>query len=147
MAQEKTFKQRFGAFKPSKTLWFWSCVGCAVLTMIVGFTFGGWVTGSTATEMAATAADEARAKLVASVCVEKFTTSTGFAVDLAKLKETNSWARSDMLEDGGWVTLAGMEEPLDDAAELCSDKLAAMEVPVADASTTDAAATQPVTQQ
>ena len=143
MAQAKTFKQRFAEFKPTKTLWFWSCVACAVLTMIVGFTFGGWVTGGTAKEMAQTAADEARAKLVASVCVEKFTTSSGFAVKLAKFKETNSWERPDMLEEGGWVTLAGMKEPLDDAADICSDKLAAMEVPVASTATT---AETPVTQ-
>ena len=143
MAQANTFKQRVAEFKPSKTLWFWSCVACIVLTMIVWFTFGGWVTGGTAKEMAQTAADDARAKLVASVCVEKFTTSSDFAVKLAKLKETNTWARSDMLEKGGWVTLAGMTEPLDDAAELCSDKLAAMEVPVASTATqTEAPVTQ-----
>ena len=131
MAQARTFKQRVAEFKPTKTLWFWSCVACVVLTMIVGFTFGGWVTGSTAKETAQTAADDAQAKLVANVCIEKFTTSADFAAKLAKLKETNSWARSDMLEEGGWVTLAGMKEPLDDAAEICSDKLAAMEAPAA----------------
>jgi hypothetical protein len=143
MAQAKTFKQRVAEFKPSKTLWFWSCAGCVVLTMIIGFAFGGWVTGGTAKEMAQTAADDARAQLVASACVEKFTSSADFAAKLAKLKGTNSWARSDMLEDGGWVTLAGMKEPLNDAAEICSDKLAAMETPVTSKTTqTEATATQ-----
>lgn len=133
MLNLKSHQETFAAFKPSKTLWFWSCAGCAVLTMIVGFSAGGWVTGGTAKEIAADAADKARAQLVAGACFDNFVKGTDFAKTLAKLKDTSSWQRSDMLEDGGWVTLAGMKEPLDDAAEICASKLVAMEVPVASA--------------
>jgi hypothetical protein len=133
MPETKGVQQTFAEFKPSKSLWFWSCAGCVAVTMIVGFTLGGWVTGGTAKEMAADAADDARAELVASACIERFSESTDFAKKLVTLKGTNSWERSDMLEEGGWVTLAGMKEPLDDAAEICANKLAAMETPVASA--------------
>ena len=27
---------KWSDFQPSKTLWFWTCAGCAVLTMILG---------------------------------------------------------------------------------------------------------------
>ena len=131
MVEERNAKQKIADFRPSKTLWFWSCVGVAVVTMIVGFTLGGWVTGGTAEEMAEAAADDARADLVAAACVERFVRGPKFADKLAKLKEANTWQRSDVIEDGGWATLAGMEEPLDDAADICADRLAAMEVPVA----------------
>ena len=30
-------------FRPTKAMWFWSCAGTAVVTMVVGFTWGGWV--------------------------------------------------------------------------------------------------------
>ena len=35
-------------YKPTQAGWFWSCAGVCVLTMILGFTWGGWVTGGTA---------------------------------------------------------------------------------------------------
>src|SRR5690606_37629023 len=61
----------WNAFKPSKTLWLWSCVGAAVLTMIVGFTAGGWVTEKTSTEQANIASTAAVAQLAASVCAHR----------------------------------------------------------------------------
>jgi flavodoxin len=131
MVDGKRSKQKFADFKPSKTLWIWSCIGTAALTMIVGFTLGGWVTGGTAEEMAETAAEEARAELVAAACVERFVKGPEFAKNLTILKEASSWERSDVIEEGGWATLAGMNEPLDDAAEICADKVAAMTAPVA----------------
>ena len=48
MTNKLSVGQRWTAYRPSKAVWFWSCVGCVVATLIVGFTWGGWVTGSTA---------------------------------------------------------------------------------------------------
>lgn len=129
MPEDKNLAQRWEEFRPSKGLWLWSCVGSVALALILGFTVGGWVTGGTANRMAEDAADTARAKLVASACVEKFVASPAFAMNLAKLKETDSWQRDDYIADGGWVTLAGMEEPMDSAADLCVNDLANMKAP------------------
>lgn len=120
---------RWSNFQPSKALWFWSCAGTAVVVMILGFTAGGWVTGGSARQMAESAADEARTELAASVCVEKFMSGPNAGAQLAELKEADSWSRDDFVADGGWVTLAGMEDPVDGSAELCADKLAEMEAP------------------
>ena len=38
-----SLSKRFEEFQPSKALWFWSTAGAVVLTMVVGFTAGGWV--------------------------------------------------------------------------------------------------------
>ena len=54
MANE--LQQRWQAYHPSKAALFWSCVGCVVVALIIGFTWGGWVTGGTATKMAEKAA-------------------------------------------------------------------------------------------
>ena len=40
--------QRWSDARPTKTVTFWCCVASAVLTMIIGFGWGGWVTGGTA---------------------------------------------------------------------------------------------------
>jgi hypothetical protein len=143
MSNDQSAGDRWMQFRPTKTMTFWSCVATSVATMAIGFGAAGWVTGGTAGAMAKTAAQEARAGLVADACVAKYAAHAGFATDLAALKQASSWKQGDIVADGGWVTLAGMTEPLDDAARLCANKLVAMEAPVASAPTTDPAGTTP----
>ncbi|MET3596125.1 hypothetical protein ABID26_005542 [Mesorhizobium shonense] len=127
MENNQTLSQRFDEYRPSKTLWFWSVVGVSVLTMIVGFTAGGWTTAGTASEMAKTSAIKARAELVANLCVEKFITASNASANLTKLKGTSSYRRDSFISDGGWVKLAGLKKDAPGAADLCADKLAAMD--------------------
>lgn len=134
---------RWMQFRPTKTMTFWSCVATSAATMIIGFGAAGWVTGGTAEKMVKTAGDEARAQLVADACVSKYAAHDGFAADLAALKKASSWKQGDIVADGGWATLAGMKEPLDDAARLCANKLVAMEAPVAAAQATQPAGATP----
>lgn len=122
-------KFSWSEYKPSKTVWFWSCVGCIVATMVVGFTWGGWVTGGTAREMVAEASESGRAELAASICVDRFMQASDAATKLAQLREESTWQRTDFIEEGGWVTLASMDEPVEGAAGLCASELMAMEVP------------------
>lgn len=127
---------KWNDFQPSKTTWFWSCVGAVVVTMVVGFTVGGWVTGGTASQMADSARDQGRMQLAADVCVAKFRSSEGYATALASLKKENSWSRDDFVSAGGWVTLTGMDDPVTGAARLCADTLAKMDAPAAAAAPT-----------
>ena len=119
--------QRWENFRPSKSLWFWSVAGSVVLTMIVGFTAGGWTTGGTATEMAEDAARTARAELVANLCVERFVTGPNAGQKLAELKDTSSYQRDTFITEGGWIELAGMQREAPGAADRCADQLVAME--------------------
>ena len=52
--QNKSIQQRWNDLQPSKTMLFWSCAGSVAVALLVGFTWGGWVTGGTAQEMAET---------------------------------------------------------------------------------------------
>jgi hypothetical protein len=126
-----SINQRFMEFRPSKTMWFWSTVGVIVVVLIVGFTWGGWVTSGTAAERAADAADQARAELAANICVHRYLAAPDAGTQLTAFKDASSYKRDDILEEGGWVTLAGADEPIDGAASLCADKLAEAEVPAA----------------
>lgn len=143
MVEKETLSQRWDDYQPSKPLWLWSTIGAVVATMIVGFTFGGWTTGGSAAAMAEKAARDARAKLVASVCVEKFATQADAASKFAALKEASSWQRDKFIEDGGWAMLVGMEKPVPGAADACASQLAGMdqlparEVPMIEPASTD----------
>jgi hypothetical protein len=121
--------QQLKDYQPTKTTLLWSMAGAAALTMFVGFTWGGWVTGGTATTMAQEAADESAAKLAAVVCVERFVNAPDFATQLVALKETSRWQQRRFVEEGNWATLAGMDKAVDGAASLCAEQLADMELP------------------
>lgn len=139
------FRERFASYRASKTVLVWSWVGVAVLTMIVGFTWGGWVTGGTAADRAETAAEDAVAALAADVCFERFMTAPNVRASLAELKEQSSYSRRSFVEKGGWATLVGQDKPVKGAADICATQLAEAEVPadapipVADVPATDAA--------
>jgi len=130
MADGKSMNDRFQDYRPSKTALFWSCSACIVATMIVGFTWGGWVTGGSAGEMAEEAAEQARAQVAAAVCVETFMAAADARPRLASLKETtSSWQQESFIEDGGWAMIADQE--YDGAAEVCAERLMEMEAPSA----------------
>lgn len=131
--------EKWSGYQPSKTVWFWSCVGAAALTMVVGFSWGGWVTGGSATKQAQSAGEQAAAQLAANICVHRFLGASDAAAKLAELKKTDSWKRDGFVSDGGWVTFAKMEKPVDGAAKLCAQELASAELPVA----ADATSTAP----
>ena len=96
--ESKSIRQRWQAYRPSKASLFWSSLGCVAAVVILGFTWGGWVTGRTATEMADKAAKEARAELAATVCVQRFLDASDARAQLASLKKTNTWQRDDFIE-------------------------------------------------
>jgi len=123
MLRIQSLLDRWENYQAPKTMVFWACAACVVATLLIGFTAGGWVWGSTAERMAAQAATNARADLAAAVCVNRFETASDAAANFATLKANDSWTRGDYLEKGGWVTLAGMKEPVDGAAILCAQRL------------------------
>jgi hypothetical protein len=90
---------------------FWGAVGGAVALAIVGFTWGGWVTGGKAEASATQRADAAAVVALAPVCVEKFHHAGDAAANLATLKKTDSWSQSDFIEKGGWATMPGSTSP------------------------------------
>lgn len=122
---------RIAAYRPSKAVWFWTTVGAIALTMIVGFTWGGWVTGGAATDRAETAAEQAVVDFAAEICAYRFLQASDAGAKLAALKEQRSFERSSTLEDNGWVSFAGAEDPVQGAARACAERLMEAEAPAA----------------
>ena len=115
--------QRWSAARPTKTVVFWSWVGAAVVTMIIGFSWGGWVTGGTARTTAETMADDAVVKRLAPICVVLSGLDPAKAVKLVALKEESTWQRGEYVGNQGWATMPGEKEPDRKVAQACATLL------------------------
>ena len=100
----------------------WGVVGGAILAAIVGFTWGGWVTGGRAEADASRQANAAVVAALAPVCVEKFQRAPEMQANLAALKKADSWSQGDFVEKGGWATVAGAKptDQLSAVAKACA---------------------------
>ena len=101
-----------------------AAAGAAALA-IVGFSWGGWVTGGTAEQMAS---DQARLGVVAAlvpICMEQSKQDPQVVETLAQLKDASSYQRSGMLMKAGWATMPGSTDPNRQVASACMEKLAA----------------------
>jgi len=98
--------------------------GAAALA-IVGFSWGGWVTGGTAEKMAAAQAKLEVVAALVPICLEQSSQDPQVVATLAQLKDATSYKRSDMLMDAGWATMPGSSDPNRDVARACMEKLAA----------------------
>ena len=116
--------QKWSGARPTKTVVFWLCVAFVVVTMIIGFTWGGWVTGGTAREMAKVMAEDAVARRLASICVVRFEQDPGKDQKLKELKEMSTWQRGEYVKKQGWATLPGEKEPDSKVADECAKLLA-----------------------
>ena len=105
------------------TLGLWSAVGGAIVLAIIGFVWGGWVTGGTAQEMAEQKAENAVVGRLAPICVEQFNQVSEKDQKLKELKKIDSWKRSDYVDKQGWATMPGEKEPDSKVSEKCADML------------------------
>ena len=78
---------------------------------IVGFSWGGWVTGGRAETDATQRANGAVVAALAPVCVENFQRTADAPVNLIALKKVDSWSQGDFVEKGGWATMPGSHTP------------------------------------
>ena len=85
----------------------WGMAGGAVAAAIVGFSWGGWVTGGRAEADATQRANAAVVVALAPVCVERFQRASDVADNLLALKKVDSWSQGDFIEKGGWATVPG----------------------------------------
>ena len=117
--QSLSFGQKWSAARPTKTVVFWSCVASAVVTMIVGFSWGGWVTGSTARSMAAVTGEDAVVNRLAPICVVRFNQDPSKDLKLKEVQATDTWQRGDYVKKQGWATMPGEKEPDGKVADEC----------------------------
>ena len=99
-------------------------VGAAALT-IAGFSWGGWVTGGTAEQLAG---KQAKLEVIAAlvpICMEQSSQDPQAGDTLTELKNTSSYKRVDVIMRTGWATMPGSSDPSRDVARACVQQLAA----------------------
>src|SRR5688572_593551 len=95
----------------------------AIALAVVGFSWGGWVTGGTARTMAA---DQSKTDMVAAlslICVDQSKRDPQLAERVAAIKTASSWTRGDLVVKNGWATMPGATEANSQVAKDCAEKI------------------------
>jgi hypothetical protein len=99
--------QRWNDARPTKAIVFWACVASVIATLIVGFSWGGWMTGGTARAVAETSGTDAVVKRLGPICVAQFNGDPEKDRKLAEMAELSAWQRGDYVQRQGWATMPG----------------------------------------
>jgi hypothetical protein len=87
--------------------------------MILGFTWGGWMTSKTAQAMSKKMSEEAVATRLAPMCVAQFLLDPAKAEKLEELKGMSNYSRGGYIMEQGWATMSGEENPDRQVAAEC----------------------------
>jgi hypothetical protein len=93
-----------------------------VATLVIGFTWGGWVTGSTASKMTTDAVEATQVALYSPICVERYMAKASPEQRAAFAKE-NDWNRDTVIEKTGFATPPGSTSPNLAIADKCAATL------------------------
>ena len=95
----------------------------AVVTMIIGFNWGGWSVESTAAKRADEASRNAVVAVLAPICVDKFQHSADAANNFVELKKVSAYMQGSFVEKGGWATSPGSDKANSAVAQACATML------------------------
>jgi len=102
----------------------WGAVGGAVALAVLGFTWGGWVTGSSTTAMAEKHANIEVAKVLAPICFLQFNEQPGAEAKLAELKGiTSIYMQASFIEKSGAATMPGSDKMVRGVSQACAELL------------------------
>jgi hypothetical protein len=102
----------------------WGAVIGSVLTMILGFSWGGWTTSSTAAQLAASRADAAVTAALVPICLAQEKAQGATGKKLGELKSlTSSYEQTEFVMKTGWATFPGTAEPNREVAAACASQL------------------------
>ena len=93
----------------------------SIITMIVGFALGGWLTSSTSKDMG----EQEVISRLATICVAQFNQDPQKEQKVKVLKEKSAWddAREKYISEQGWATMPGEKLPDRDVAVECVKRI------------------------
>jgi hypothetical protein len=94
----------------------WGLISGAVIAMIIGFVWGGWVTSNTSQ----TKSDAAVLASQAAICVAQVVKDPNV---LKELEGIESYKRSEFIEKGGWDKMPGQKEASSGVSNACATGL------------------------
>src|SRR5919109_282106 len=101
----------------------WGAVGGAIALAVIGFNWGGWVTGGKAEIMAKQRANTAVVAALAPICVDNFRRAPDATAQQAALNKASFWERTSFVEKHGWATMPGSSSPDSDVARACAERI------------------------
>jgi hypothetical protein len=125
--KRQTYGQRWNATQLSKATIVWICLGMIIGTMLVGFTWGGWVTASSAQKSATIVANDAMVQRLSSICVAQFQQDPANAEKLVEMQAASSYQQGSYVKDQGWSIMPGDEQSDTKVATACAKVLAQIE--------------------
>jgi hypothetical protein len=99
-------------------------IGGAAALAILGFTWGGWVTGGSAQKIADNNAASAVVAALAPICLVQFQQTSDSAIQMVTLKKINSYEQTSFVEKAGWATMPGSTAPGAGVARACAALIA-----------------------
>jgi hypothetical protein len=109
---------------PSLKPGIWGAVIGAAAMSVLGFSYFGWMLGSTAERMAQERAQTAVVAVLAPICVERFQHQADASAKLVEFQKVASWDRRSIIEKGGWATMPGSDGPNSAVVTACAEQLA-----------------------
>jgi hypothetical protein len=97
----------------------WGAIGGAIAAIVIGFAWGGWVTGGTAGRMETASAEAAVVQAFTPLCVAK---AEQQPEKLVSLKGAGTYQRDDFVIEAGWVDSVS-EQYRSDVATACASTL------------------------
>ena len=97
----------------------WGLICGSIITIIIGFAWGGWKTSGTAKTMT----KEAVLASQAAICVAQFMKQPNHEEKLKELAKIDAWKRAEFIEKGGWDKMPGQEKADYAVARACADGL------------------------
>ncbi|MCC1491475.1 hypothetical protein [Cognatishimia sp. F0-27] len=95
----------------------------AAFVGIAGFSWGGWMTGGSAEDMANKMAQEEVIAALVPLCLDMSRADIDRMAKLATIREASSFRRRDAVMETGWATMPGSDGPNRDLALACIDGL------------------------
>ena len=113
---------------PQMPLWIkpvlWGAVAGSVVTMIIGFSYGGWTTSSTSARLAKVQADAAVTTALVPICVAKSKADGAGVKKMGELRAlASTYDQRDFVTKTGWATVPGSDEANSDVAGACAAAL------------------------
>jgi hypothetical protein len=89
-------------------------------TLGIGFSWGGFMLGSTAKTLADSTANIAVVAAMAPICVDQFQHSADAANNLTALQKTSSYEQAAYVEKGGWAMMPGSKAADSGVSQACA---------------------------
>jgi hypothetical protein len=102
----------------------WGAVIGSVLTMIIGFAWGGWTTAGTADQNARRQSNAAVTSALTPFFLAKAKMDPAGAQKLGELRVIDyAYQQEEFVMEAGWASMPGSEEPNRQVAEACASQL------------------------